>query len=109
MAATTVGPLLVNATTTGVGEAKAPTGPNRTYFFTAVADAGANATAIIDIEVSLDSVEWIDIGTVSFTNINDTKEFDSFSSLSAYKYLRANVKSISGAGMTINVTYGVNQ
>jgi len=109
MAATNVGPLLVNATTTGVGETKAPTGPNRTYFFTAVADAGANGSASIDIEVSLDSIDWLKIATVSFSNINDTKESNSFSSLSAYKYLRANIQSILGAGMTINGTYGVNQ
>lgn len=109
MAVTKVGSLLVNATTVGVGETKTPTGTNRTYFFTAVADAGANASASIDIEVSLDNVNFIDIGTVDFTNVNDTKESDSFGSVFAYKYLRANVKSISGSGMTINVTYGVNQ
>ena len=109
MAATNVGPLLVNATTTGPGESKAPTGPNRTYFLSAIADSGANGSASIDIEVSLDDIDWLKIATVSFSNINDTKEYNSFSSLSAYKYLRANIQSVSGSGMTINVTYGVNQ
>ncbi len=109
MAATNVGPLLVNATTTGPGEFKVPTGPNRTYFVSSIADSGANGSASIDIEVSLDNTDYLKIATVSFSNINDTKESNSFSSLSAYKYLRANIQSISGAGMTINATYGVNQ
>jgi len=109
MAATNVGPLLVNATTTGPGESKVPTGPNRTYFVSAIADSGANGSASIDIEVSLDNTDYLKIATVSFSNIGDTKESNSFSSLSAYKYLRANIQAISGAGMTINATYGVNQ
>lgn len=108
MAATNVGPLLVNATTTGPGEFKTPIGPNRTYFLSAIADSGANGSASIDIEVSLDNIDWIKIATVSFSNISNTKEYNSFSSLTAYRHLRANIKSISGAGMTINVSYGVN-
>ena len=109
MAATNVGPLLVNATTTGPGEFKTPTGANRTYFLSVIADSGANGSASIDIEISLDNIDWLKIGTVSFSNIGDTKEYNSFSSLAAYLHVRANIKSISGAGMTINATYGVNQ
>lgn len=109
MPASDVGPLLQSQTVTGPGATKAPTGPNRTYLVSAVANAGASGAASIDIEASNDASEWVKLGTVTFSSISDTKESDGFSSLSAWKYLRANVVSISGAGMTIDALYGVNQ
>jgi hypothetical protein len=109
VASADVGPLLENQTTTGAGPVKTPVGPNRTYFFSAIANSGANATAAIDVQVSNDGSNWIKIGTLSFSLISDSLETNGFSSFSAWKYLRANVTSITGAGMKLNGQYGVNK
>lgn len=108
MPASIVGPLLEKQTTTGFGPIKIPTGPNRTYFISAVANAGANGTATVNIESSNDNINWLRLGTITFTSINDTPEMDGFSSYTAWKFLRANVKTITGAGMTLNGSYGVH-
>lgn len=108
MPASDVGPLLINQTSTGVGPLKTPIGPNRTYFISAVANAGANGTATVDIESSNNNVDWLRLGTITFSSIGDTTEMDGFSSYTAWKYLRANVKTITGAGMTLNGSYGVH-
>lgn len=108
MPAADVGPLLINQTSVGLGPIKTPIGPNRTYFISAVASAGANGTATVDIEASNDNKDWLRLGTITFSSIGDITEKDGFSSYTAWKFLRAKVKAITGTGMTINGSYGVH-
>ncbi len=107
MVAVSVGPLLINATSAGYGPIKTPIGKDRSYSIVAVADAGANASASIAIEVSNDNNNWVELGSITFSDVNDTPITNGLTSSTSWLSIRANVTSITGSGMTINGSYGV--
>jgi len=59
--------------------------------------------ATVDIEVSNDKSQWIKMGTITLSGAEDT---DGFASSASWKYVRANVTSISGASADVTVTMG---
>jgi hypothetical protein len=107
MVAVSVGPLLINATTTGYGPIKTPIGKDRSYSIVAVAGAGANASASISIEVSNDNLNWVELGSITFSDVNETPITNGLTSNTSWLSVRANITNISGSGMTINGKYGV--
>lgn len=76
---------------------------NATYQAVGVAsDAGA---AVVDIEVSNDNLNWIQLGSISLT-LGTADTTDGFASAAAWLYVRANLISISGTDATVDVIMG---
>lgn len=97
--------ILSSATATGAGSTFEPNGQGkRTFQATGLTSAGVGATAV-DIEVSNDGVKYIVMGTISLT-LGTTATTDGFASDATWRYVRANITSISGTGASVTVTIG---
>jgi hypothetical protein len=97
--------LLSAATATGAGQSHEPNGNGkRTFQATGLTGSGAGSTSV-DIEVSNDGVTYIVMGTISLT-LSTTETTDGFASDATWRYVRANIKSISGTGASVTVTMG---
>src|SRR3972149_3373366 len=79
---------------TGAGASRAPWYKDRTFQASGSTSAGVGAAAV-KIQVSNDNVNWILIGTISLT-LGVAVTTDGFASDAAWRYVRANVDSISG-------------
>ena len=98
------GPLLVDVTTTGAGEIKSPVGNNLTFQAYGKTATGSGAVSV-DIEVSLDQVHWEQMLTISLT-LTTSDSSDGYKiENSSWKYIRANVTSISGTGAEVSCRY----
>lgn len=98
--------LLTDATATGAGTAVQPLGVRRTYQAIGNTTAGAGASTI-DIEVSNDGTNYVVVDTLSLT-LATTVSSDSFESDKAWKYVRGNVKTISGTGAKVSLILGAD-
>lgn len=96
--------ILDAATATGAGVVHRPWGHRRTYEAQGTTSAGAGA-AVIVIQVCNDGSSWKTLGTFSLT-LGTTSTTDGFASSAAWKYVRANVSSISGTTATVSVYLG---
>ena len=95
--------LLVDATEVTTGEVFQPKVSNRSYQVSAIADAGANASATVKIEVSnYETKNYELLAEFTFSSINDSEESKIEVSRSAIRFVRARIVSISGSGMKIN-------
>lgn len=92
-------------TSTGVGNAIYKDSPYST-FHAVVSGTGA-VTAIVNIEVSNDGSNWLStpMGTITLSGTDNNS--DGFTSAAPWKYVRANVTSISGTNATVQVYMGV--
>jgi len=95
--------LLTNATEVTTGEVFQPKVSNRSYQVSAIADAGANASATVNIEVSnYETKNYETLAEFTFSSINDSEESKIEVSRSAVRFVRARIVNISGSGMTIS-------
>ena len=88
--------ILNAATATGAGESHAPWNPARGFQIIAATTSGAGS-AVVKIQVSNDKTNWIDLATFTET-LSSTAVTEGFISDSPWRYVRANVSSISGTG-----------
>lgn len=104
MKVTTVA-ILSAATATGAGSTFEPNGNgDRTFQLTGITSAGAGATAV-DIEVSNDGANFVSIGRLSL--ILGTSVTQALMITKApWRYVRANVISISGTNAVVTLTMG---
>lgn len=97
--------ILSAATATGAGSVFTPWGAKRTFQAYGTTSAGAGA-ASINIEGSNDSSNWLTIGNISLT-LATTASNDGFASDAPWRFIRANVASISGTNASVSVVMGV--
>ena len=98
-------PMLTNATAAGAGESMS-VGSDIKSFQAIGSTASGTGAASVDIEVSNNDVNWIVMGTIALT-LGTAETTDGFVGLSGWRYIRANVKSISGTGAKVSVIVGV--
>jgi hypothetical protein len=96
--------LLSAATATGAGESHSPWTNFRTFQAVGRTTAGAGGVDA-DVEGSNDGINWIDLGTITLV-LSTTDSTDGFASDAAWRYVRANVTSISGTGASVDVWLG---
>lgn len=98
--------LMFGKTTTGAGDWKYKDSPHATFQAT-VTGSGA-VTATIDIEVSNDGVNAVDTAAGTITLSGTDSNSDGFTTQhSPWKYVRANVTSITGTSASVEVIMGV--
>ena len=97
-------PILSAATSTGAASSVIPWKANRTFQGSGTTSSGAGAASIL-IQVSNDNSNWDLLGTITLT-LGTASTSDSFTSISPYRYVRANVDSISGTGASVDVYMG---
>lgn len=101
--------LLTNATATGTGPvANAANQPfpaqRHTFQVSGKTTAGAGAAAV-DIQVSNNGRVWLTLATVTLT-LGTTESTDGFVSDAPWRFVRANVTSISGTGASVTAEMG---
>lgn len=96
--------ILSAATATGAGSTHEPWGEERVIQAHGTTSAGAGA-ASINIEGSQTGSHWKTIGNIALT-LGTTSTNDGFATDAAWRYLRANVASISGTDATVTVILG---
>lgn len=77
----------------------------RTFQADGTTSSGAGS-ATITVEVSINKVDWMTLGTVTLT-LATTSSSDGFASDAAWPYVRGNVTAISGTGASVNLRMGV--
>lgn len=97
--------LISDRTTTGALTAITPLGPKRTFHGYGSTTAGSGASTI-DVEVSNDGTNWIVFDTLSLT-LGTTVTSDSSVIVDPWKYVRGNVKTISGTNAKVSLIMGV--
>ena len=103
-------PLLDAATTTtgpgqvAVASAHADPMVIRTHQVSGKTTAGAGAAAV-DIQVSNNGRVWLTLGTVTLT-LGEDEVTDGFASGAQWRFVRANVTSISGTGASVTAEMG---
>jgi hypothetical protein len=100
--------ILSGAIATGAGSSFTPWGAKRTFHANGVTSAGAG-TAAIDIEVSNDDTNWVTAGTISLSFNDDPVVDDGFAMDAPWRFVRANVTSISGTDATVSVIMGTER
>jgi len=68
--------------------------------------SSGTGSAEIDVEVSLDDIHWIVLGQISLT-LGTTAVTDGFVSEAPWRYIRGNVKTLSGTGAKVSLLLGV--
>jgi hypothetical protein len=96
--------LLTAVIATGEGETHQPISNFKTFTATGTTSAGSGASTI-DIEASLDNVNWVVLDTLSLT-LGTTATSDWGYDQNAWRYVRANVKTISGTDAAVTVWLG---
>lgn len=96
--------ILNEVTVSGTGETHIPWSEKLSFQATGQTTAGAGAVTV-DIEASLDGVNFETIITISLT-LSTTTTSDSQVIDAAWKHLRANVTAISGTGAAVSVWMG---
>jgi len=97
--------LVVDATATGTSVARYKTSPYAA--FQATVDGTGAVTAVIDIEVSLDGENWCDTVMGTITLSGTTTHTDGFTTMSPWKWVRANITTLTGTDATVNILLGV--
>lgn len=93
--------ILSAATVTGAGSAFECWDERQAFQALGTTSSGAGA-ASIKIQGSLDNSNWIDLGTITLT-LATTSSSDGFGIDVPWRYVRANVSSISGTGASVTV------
>ncbi len=100
--------LLSAVTTTGAGTAQRPPSLAKTFQAAGLTTAGSGAATVL-IQVSdIDSPgtdDWITLGTITLT-LGTTNLGEGFATSVKWKWVRANVTSISGTNSAVTVTMG---
>jgi len=96
--------LLSAVIVTGAGDSYEPNSVNRSFQLTGSTSAGAGA-ASVDIEVSNDGTNFIKIGTLSLI-LSTTLSQAGMLSNAPWRYVRGNVKAISGTDAAVTLTMG---
>jgi len=94
------------ATATGAGTAFQPLESKRTFHGVGSTSAGAGA-ATIGIEVSNNGTDFIEVDELSLTLATADSSGDLFYLDAPYRYVRGNVKTISGTGASVDLIMGV--
>lgn len=81
-----------------------PSGVRRSFQATGFVSASTGA-AVVLIQVSNDGTNFFDLGTMSLT-LGTTVTTCGFTSEAPYRYVRANVDSISGTDAEVTITMG---
>jgi hypothetical protein len=101
--------ILNGATATGTGNHHNPRSRNMTFLAKGSTTNGVGAVSV-NIEAtnfdSPSSTDWVLLGTITLT-LGTTVVNDGFIASAAWKYIRANVTSISGTGASVSVSMGV--
>jgi hypothetical protein len=97
-------PILSGATATGAGASVSGVKRTKTYQANGATTSGTGA-ASINVEGSLNGVNWDVIGTIPLT-LGTSSTSDSFTSADAYDLIRGNVTAISGTGASVNLAMG---
>lgn len=95
-------PLFTDRTTTGVGTTREAPGPGATV--QAVVTGTGALTATVVIQVSNNSTNWLDLGTLSLSG-NDAAT-QGLALNAHWVYIRGNISALTGTGATVNVTMG---
>ena len=96
--------LILTGSVTGAGEAHQPVNERRTFQAVGATSAGAGS-AIVDIQGSLDGVNWITIATITLV-LAVTVATDGFASDAAWRYVRANCTTLTGTNASVQVYMG---
>ena len=96
--------ILDAVTVTGPGPQHNPRSKDRTFELVGQTSAGAGA-ASVDVEVSNDGVNWINLANISLT-LSTTTSSDGTASSAAWRFVRGNVASISGTGASVDLIMG---
>lgn len=99
--------ILSGATSTGAGNSFTPWGPYRSFHIYGSTSSGAGS-ATVDIEVSNDASSWV-VGVSCDLTLSTTVTAHGKVFLGHWKYVRANVTAISGAGASVSVILGTGQ
>lgn len=94
--------IMAAATSTGAQSSVEAFSKDRTYQIYGTTSAGSGA-AVVKIQGSNDDSNWLDLGQVSLT-LSTTASNDGFASNTAWRYIRANVSSISGTNAAVSCT-----
>lgn len=97
--------LLDSKTTTGAGTAIFKDSPLATFQVSGSVTASTGA-AVVLIQFSNDNTNWITGGTVTLT-LGTSTTTDGFTTNAPWKYVRANVQSISGTNASVSAVMGV--
>ena len=97
--------MMTDAIAPGAGESMSVGSDIKSFQAIGSTTAGAGA-ASVDIEVSNNDVNWIVMGTIALT-LGTSESTDGFVGLSGWRYIRANLKSVSGTGAKVSVIVGV--
>ena len=98
--------LLDAATTTGAGTMQERLAGHSSVLGSGTTSSGAGAS-VINIEVSNNGTNWVVAGSLSLvlaTTIATTTNTDGFNINAGWKFIRANVISISGTGAAVTVS-----
>lgn len=97
--------LLSGATGLGAGVDVSPGVDLATFEAAGSTTAGTGAATVV-IQVSLDRVNWLTLGTITLT-LGTAATSDGFASNAKWTYTRANVTAISGTGAVVSAYMGV--
>ena len=97
--------LLDSKTTTGAGTQIFKDSPLATFQVSGLVTASTGA-AVVLIQFSNDGTNWITGGTVTLT-LGTSATSDGFTTNAPWKYVRANVSSISGTNASVSAVMGV--
>ena len=97
--------LLDAKTTTGAGTQIFKDSPYATFQVSGTTTAGSGS-AVVVIQVSNDATNWITAGTVTLT-LGTASTTDGFTTQAPWKYVRANVTTLTGTGASVSALMGV--
>lgn len=97
--------LITDKITTGATDAVLPLGNIKTFHGFGNTSAGVGASTI-DIEVSNDGTNFVVVDTLSLT-LGTAVVSDSYANSDAWKYVRGNVKTISGTDAKVSLIMGL--
>jgi hypothetical protein len=99
--------LLDGAIATGTGEEHGPNTADRTFQASGTTSAGAGS-AVVTIQFSNDKVNWINGTTITLT-LGTTSTTDGFVSDAPWRYVRANLTTITGTNAAVTVWMGTGR
>lgn len=97
--------LLDSKTATGVGTQIYKDAPQASFQVSGTTTAGSGS-AVVAIQVSNDGTNWITAGTVTLT-LGTSATSDGFTTDAPWKYVRANVTTLTGTGASVSAVMGV--
>lgn len=95
--------LLKNASAVSVGDPIENSGANRT--FQAVVSGTGAVNATVDIEVSNNRTDWLNMGTITLSGTS--RATDGFAAAAPWAFIRARVSAISGSAARVDALVGV--